>query len=196
MITISLRHNFPDVIKQLDRLADDVGNKVMARAMNRTIDQGKGEMAKQISRTFRISRAEALDRLHVSKVATRGRGVSLKATLSAANKGKARSMNMIKFIMGGVPRRPKRGAMRQLKFKIRRDGGNKSIPGAFVANNGRTVFIRTGKERKPIKALSTIDIPQMFNTREINKVVRDVMQERFGANFKRELRAVLRGFAK
>jgi len=36
----------------------------------------------------------------------------------------------------------------------------------------------------------------MFNTKRINQVVRQVMTDRFSANFQRELRTVLKGFAK
>lgn len=110
-------------------------------------------------------------------------------------------MNLIAFETGTLTKRTAKkagraGAAGQLGFQILRSGGRKVIPGAFVGNKGRTVFIREGKGRTPIKALNTIDVPQMFNTKRVNQVVRRVMIERFGANFKRELRVVLGGFAK
>jgi hypothetical protein len=49
----------------------------------------------------------------------------------------------------------------------------------FVGNKGRTVFRRTGPKRLPIEPVRTIDVPQMFNQRRINKIVRDVMQQDF-----------------
>ena len=84
----------------------------------------------------------------------------------------------------------------ELRFQIKRGGGKKMIKGAFIGNKGRTVFIREGKERTPIRALSTIDVPQMFNAQRINAPVRKVMIERFPAAFKRELRSVLQGWVK
>jgi len=93
-------------------------------------------------------------------------------------------------------RRSRRGTMNQLHFQIKRAGGKKMIKGAFIGNKGRTVFIREGRERLPIKALATIDVPQMFNARRINSIVRAVMLKRFETNFRRELRAVLKGFAR
>ena len=70
------------------------------------------------------------------------------------------------------------------------------ITGSFIGNQGRTVFVRTGKDRLPIKAVNTIDVPQMFNTRRINQAVQRIMQERFATNFDRALRDVLREWAK
>jgi site-specific recombinase XerC len=61
---------------------------------------------------------------------------------------------------------------------------------------GRTVFIRVGDERKPIAAVNTIGVAAMFNTRRINSVVRQVMLQKFQANFDRELRVVLQGWAR
>lgn len=80
---ISIRNNFPKVAAALDRLAVNVGNKVMARAMNHTIDQGKAEMARQISKEFRLTVHQAKERLRVSKVATRGRGLKFQVILEA-----------------------------------------------------------------------------------------------------------------
>lgn len=212
---ISIRNNFPKVAAALDRLAVNVGNKVMARAMNHTIDQGKAEMARQISKEFRLTVHQAKERLRVSKVATRGRGLKFQVILEATNRGKGRSMNLIAFVEKSVSlaeakRRAKAGeggmhtlrsggrVMRaqQLRFQIKRTGGKKMLAGAFIGNKGRTVFMRTGNGRLPIKAVNTIDVTQMFNSKRINGAVRAVMLKRFDANFKRELRAVLRGFAK
>lgn len=192
---ISVRNNFPKVAAALDRLAVNVGNKVMARAMNHTIDQGKAEMARQISKEFRLTVHQAKERLRVSKVATRGRGLKFQVILEATNRGKGRSMNLIHFITS-TPTRNKKGKLGQLKFQIKRAGGRKMLAGAFVGNKGRTVFMRTGKGRLPIKAVNTIDVTQMFNSTRINGAVKGVMLRRFDANFRRELRAVLRGFAK
>lgn len=201
MIKISIRNNFPQVVAQLNRLSQQVGDKAMVRALNKTVDQGKTEMARKISQEFRISSSAAKDRLAVRRASVRGGALRFEAVLEATRRGKGRSMNLIHFIEKEIKqrefsRRLKNGTWSQLHFQIKRTGGKKMIKGAFVANNGRTVFIRTGKARLPIKALNTIDVTQMFNTKRINSVVREVMLKRFDANFKRELRAVLKGYVK
>lgn len=202
MSTISIRNNFPEVAAELNRLGGAIGNKAVVRALNTTIDQGKTQMARQISQEFRVSVGTAKDRLKVYKASARNGAFRFVATLQATQKGPGRSMNLIAFVTRGkvskasAKRSGRTDLAGQLQFQIKRGGGKKSIKGAFIANQGRTVFIRTGKDRLPIKALNTIDIQQMFNTRRVNKVVKQVMLDKFPANFQRELRAVLGGFAK
>lgn len=202
---ISIRNNFPKVAAQLHRLGKDIGDKAMVRALNETVRQGKTAMARQISKEFRVKVGDAKDRLDVDYAKIKGGGVKFFASLSATRPGGLhnnddwRGMNLIHFVTS-LPTRNKKGKLGQLKFQIKRAGGRKSIKGAFVATNrktgGRAVFVREGKSRMPIKTLTTVDIPQMFNTRRINSVIRTVMQQRFEINFQRQLRAVLKGFAK
>lgn len=198
---ISISTNFPQVIEQMNRLSQQVGDKAMVRALNATVKQGKTEMARKISKEFMIDKATAEGRLAVRYASVKGGTLRFQALLEATRRGKGRSMNLIHFIekkttLAEAKRRRKAGDLAQLRFQIKRTGGKKMLPGAFIANNGRTVFIRVGKERKPIKALNTIDVTQMFNTKRINSVVREVMLKRFDANFKRELRSVLKGYVK
>ncbi|MFA6015884.1 MAG: phage tail protein [Gallionellaceae bacterium] len=198
--TINIRNNFPKVAARLDRLAVDVGNRAMVRALNTTVTQGKTQMARKISQEYRMSVGKARDRLEVDRASTKGGALRFEATLKATRAGKGRSMNLIAFVTGSkvskasAKRQANTALAGQLQFQIKRGGGKKVITGAFIGNDGRTVFIRTGKGRLPIKALNTIDIPQMFNTRRINSVVREVMIKNFSANFNRELNVILKGF--
>jgi len=199
MITLDIRDNFPEVKRQLSEMGDSLGNKAMARALNATITQGRTEMARRISREYMLTSAQVKDRLEVTRAKSNNLG--LEAVLSASNKGKGRSMNLIAFVekkvtLAEAKRRAKKGTLKQIQFQIKRKGGLKIIPGAFIGNHGRTVFIRVGKGRLPIKALSTIDVPQMFNAKRINEVVRQVMLDKFEVNFDREARAVLLGYVK
>lgn len=202
MSTISIRNNFPEIAAKLDRLGRDVGDKAVVRALNTTIEQGKTQMARQISSEFRVGVGTVKDRLKVYRASNRGGVMRFSATLEATRKGKGRSMNLIAFVTKGkvsrasAKRNGRADLAGQLQFQIKRGGGKKAIKGAFIGNMGRTVFIRTGKDRLPIKALNTIDIGQMFNTRRVNKVVKQVMLDKFPANFERELRSVLKGFAR
>lgn len=197
---INIRNNFPQIAVQLDRLAADVGNKAMVKALNETVRQGKTAMARQISKEFRVTVGEAKDRLDVDYAKAKGDGYRFSASLLATRKTKGRGMNLIHFVMGAAPARNKKGKLGQVKFQIKKTGGRKSIKGMFVATNrktgGKAVFIREGKSRMPIRTITTVDIPQMFNTKRINSVIRTVMLERFETNFQRQLRAITKGYAK
>ncbi|MDP3216679.1 MAG: phage tail protein [Deltaproteobacteria bacterium] len=202
MTTISIRNNFPQVAAALDKLSRDIGDKAVVRALNTTIAQGKTEMARTISKEFRVSVGTAKERLKVYRASNRGGETRFIAQLEATKRGKGRSMNLIAFVTKGkvskasAKRNGRTDLAGQLQFQIKRGGGKKAIKGAFIANSGRTVFVRTGKDRLPIKALNTIDVPQMFNTRRVNNVVKRMMIDKFPANFQRELRSVLKGYAK
>lgn len=199
MIELDIRDNFPEVKRQLATMQDDLANKEVSRALNKTVDQGRTAMARQISREYMLTSAQVKQRLQVTRAKPNTLGLSV--VLAATSKGKGRSMNLIAFVekkvsLAEAKRRLKKGTLQQLQFQIKRKGGKKMIKGAFIANQGRTVFIRTGKSRLPIKALSTIDVPQMFNAKRINLIVRTAMLDKFEANFEREARAVLLGYVK
>lgn len=201
MITINIRHNFPEVIRRLEQIPEALANKALVRSLNATVDQGKIQMAREISQEYRISVGAAKERLVVRKASAKGGALRFEASLEATKKGRGRSMNLIAFQTGALTKRTAKKAGRanavgQIGFQIKRGGGRKVITGAFIGNNGRTMFIRTGKDRLPIKALNTIDIPQMFNARKLNIIVRRVMMNKFSANFQREVSSVLRGFLK
>lgn len=212
---ISVRTNFPDVMRQLDRLETNIGDKVMVRSLNKTIDQGKIEMARDISSEFRIGVAAVKERLTVRKLTFKRGMVKFEVVLEATNKGKGRSMNLIAFVEKSISFAQARKRMKageggtqtlrgggvitkalQLRFQIKRAGGPKMIKGLFIGNKGRTVFQRVGKDRFPIEAKNTIDVPQMFNTKRINAAVVKAMLQKFEQNFDRELRVVLGGFLK
>ena len=212
---ISIKTNFPEVSRALGKLSDDIGNRALVRAMNKTMDQGKTEMARGISKEFRVSVGTAKERLSVTRASAKGGALRFEASLEATRRGHGRSMNLIAFAEQSVTLAQARKRVKageggvytlgkgvqvqkalQIRFQVKRTGGKKMIPGAFIGNKGRTLFIRTGKERLPIKALNTIDVPQMFNARRINEAVRSVMLTRFQSNFDRELRVVLQGWAK
>lgn len=202
MSTISIRTNFPAIAAKLERLPENIGNRAMVRALNKTVDQGKTEMARRISGEYRLSVAKAKERLDVRKASASGGRLRFEAILEATRRGNGRSTNLIAFVTGGkvsktaAKRMGNASRAGQIQFQIKRGGGKKVIPGAFVANKGRTVFIREGKSRLPIKSINTIDIPSMFNARRINSVVRQVILQKFQSNFRRELRVVLEGWAK
>lgn len=216
MIRISVRNNFPEVAKQMQRMGEQAANRAMAKALNATVEQGKLAMARQISKEYRVTIAQVKYRLQLRKASVSGRSLRFEAVLSASNRNmQGRSMNLIWFAERSITlaqarKRMKAGeggmyALRagvnvqkglQIRFQVKHGGGKKVIPGAFIGNKGRTMFIRTGKARLPIKALNTIDVPQMFNTRRINQIVRQLMLDRFAINFKREARAITKGFAR
>jgi len=204
----NVKTNFPSVQRQLDRLQKDVAQHATVRAVNRTIDLGKTEAVRSIAREYAVTSAYVRERLAIRKASFRQGQFGISAELAASGKKRGgRSANLIAFVEKAVTFAAARKRMAggeggtyklrnggqvakalELRFKIKRGAPAKTIKGAFIGNNGRTVFIREGKERLPIKALATVDVPSMFNARRVNKVIVTKMLARFPDVFAREVK--------
>lgn len=201
MIRIDVRDNIAQIKRDLDRMRTDIAERAMASAINRTADQGRTRMIREISREFAISAGEVRGTLRLSR-ARPGFGTGkLIAELAPLTKKRGRGFNLIRFVERKVSlaegrRRAKAGTLRQIGFQIKRGSGTKRITGAFIGNKGRTVFVREGKARLPIKAVTTIDVAQMFNTKRINGDVVAFIQQKFPEILTREVRYFTERFGK
>lgn len=198
---LSIKTNFPDIQKQLDGLREDVRNKATPRALNRTIEQARTDMSREIRQEFVLSADEVRQQLRIRRAGFRRGQLTIEAAL-IGGRAKGRSLNLIRFIerkttIAQGRKRAKAGTQNQLFVQIKRTGGKKSLgPKAFIGNKGRTVFERVGSKRLPIKPLRTIDVAQMFNTRRINQAVVRKMHEKFHAIFAREVAFYTRKFGR
>jgi hypothetical protein len=198
MVTISIRHDFTAVQKKLDGLSNDLQKRVIPTALNKIIAKGRTEMTRAISSEFKISQSEVRARLRL--IRAKKDFAKWAAVLDPfASERRGRSLNLIHFVEKYVSltegrRRKKNKTLAQLRFQIKRTGGKKVIDGAFIGNKGRTVFVREGANRLPIKALSTIDVPQMFNTRRIQSRVIARINAEMEIEFDRAIKSAIGGF--
>jgi hypothetical protein len=176
---LSIKTNFPEVQKQLDRLRKEIADKAVASALNKTVAQAKTAMSREIRSEFVMTAATVNESLRIRRARASGGAFNLQAALESPKK-RGRSLNLARF----SARQTKKG----VSFKIRRGGPRKLIPGSFLINNGKTMMIRVGKKRLPIKALQTIDVAQMFNTTRINRKVVALVQKRFPTIFANDVR--------
>jgi hypothetical protein len=199
-VQLSIQTNFPDIQKQLEQMREDIASKATARAINRTIEQARTDMSREIRQEFVLTADEVRSQLRIRRASFRGGRLTIEAAL-IGGRANGRSLNLIRFVerkttIAEGKRRKKAGTQEQLFVKIKRAGGKKALgPKAFIGNKGRTVFERVGAKRLPIRPLRTIDVAQMFNTRRINDAVTRKMREKFPAIFAREAAFYLRKFA-
>jgi hypothetical protein len=180
---ISIKTNFPDVQRQLESMRKDIADKAMASALNKTLALAKTAMSREIRAEFNMSASKVGEALVVNKARTGGGRVHLEASLESPRK-RGRSLNLINFMersvsMAQARKRGKAGTLNQLFVQIKKAGGKKGLKSAFIGNKGRTVFVRTGKARLPIKAVQTIDVAGMFNTKRVNARVMQMIEARF-----------------
>lgn len=152
--------------------------KVIGPAINKVAEKARAEIARAIPETYAVKPAEVRSSIRLSKA----RSGSLQATIEIFGSARkvGRSLNLIHFlaaaqiagkavkVRGARANKKQLAALQnQLGFLIKRGGGLKTIPGAFVGNKGRTIFIRTGKARLPIEPVQVIGFSQMFASNRI-----------------------------
>jgi cation transport regulator ChaB len=185
MVTLNIKTNFSNVQRQLDAMRKDIATKALASALNKTTEQGRTEMSRQIRAEFNITAAKVREKLFVRKATFAQGRFGLSATLESIDK--RRGVNIINF----AARQTKKG----LTAKIKREGGRVLVSGkGFIGNAGRTAFKRVGPKRLPIKALSTLTVPGMFNTRRIKVRVTAYILKKFPEVFAREAAFYTRRF--
>ena len=170
-------------VRELNGLRRDLGDKAVAAALNRTADKARVERRRAITDGCDRRASEVNARLSVRGASARsGTLVAVLEALSGSRRGRA--MNVIKFLRRRVTIGQARKG-KQLGFRFKRGGPVKQIAGAFVGNQGRTVFVREGLPRLPIRAVQVIDVPGMFNAKRINaRVVRKIERD-FPVEFER-----------
>lgn len=183
--------NVDGVAQKLRSLPRVVQDKAIAAALNKTADKARAEMTREITATYAIKAAEVRNSVSIRRARASAAGLEVVLNVFGSAKKRGRSLNLIHFLQAvqGAGRALKtRGSKlkkkdlsvigRQLGFLIRRDGGVKTIPGAFVGNRGRTIFRRIGKSRLPIEPVQVIGVSQMFRSRVIfNRVVKKINDE-------------------
>lgn len=175
---IVVEHNIKNVMRDLDLLNKGLHDKAMVSAINKTATKAKAEMKRAVTSEFNILARDVGGKLRIKRANRK----NLEAVLDPFAVGRRRSMNVIRFMEKKVTlaegrRRKKSGTQNQLRFKIKKKGGLQTIKGAFIGNKGRTVFRRTTDARHPIEAVSTVGVPSMFNTKRINKRVRNKIRK-------------------
>lgn len=192
-IKIEVKVDLGGTLAALDLLRADVRERAAVSAINKTLAKARTGMTRAIARTYNVTSTYVRDRLKVEGAVYKGGRAYIYGTLSGSGvRGAKRSANLIAFVeksttFAQAKKRAKAGTLGQLHFQIKRTGPRVVIPGAFIGNKGRTVFIRQGKSRLPIDALQTIDVPQMFNQRDINRTIVRAMENDFPAIFKHEM---------
>lgn len=196
MMQMTVRWDTTKVVDQLNEIKKGLGDRALTSAVNKVAAQAQTQMSRAIREDYNVSAALVKERLQLRK-ATRTGAATFTAVLigNPETGGRKRSMNMVHFLekstsLAEARKRGKAGTLSQLHFKVRKTGGKQVVTGAFLGNAGRTVFIREGNARLPIKALRTIGVPQMFSTRKNVGLVKTWI----GDNFPRILQSEVKYF--
>lgn len=200
MITVSVKDNIQQIIREM-KAHEKAVQKAQISALNKAAKGAKVQMTRVITAGYRVSAALVRERLIV-KGAKRGGAHEFEAKLigNPNTGGKLRSMNLIHFAQSKLNRAEKaawkkqeadargRVSRPQIPFQIKKNGRRVNVKGAFIGNDGRTVFVRTGDKRLPIKAVQTIGIPQMFMSKHSINDIKAWLRDNFPRIFAHELK--------
>jgi hypothetical protein len=194
---INIRADFRDIVFKLNKLPNDIQQRVIPAAVNKVAAKASTEMTRSIAAEFNLKSSEIRGKLKLRR-AQRNVAKWFATLEPVATSRRGGSLNVIRFMektvsLAEAKRRRKSGTQNQLRFQILKKGGKKTITGAFIGNNGRTVFVRTGKERLPIRAVQTIGIGQMFNTNRVKSRVLDRINTELPIEMDRAINAALNG---
>jgi len=170
--------------------------KASSMAINKTVAKAKAEINRAITARYQLPRAEVSNSV-TSAGATSAKPSATISIFGSTNK-RGRSLNLIHFAEKKVTlaegrRRAKAGTQNQLRYNIIRGQGGKMIPGSFIGNQGRTIFIREGKARLPIKPVQVIGVGQMFNFQPIRQRVTQKINTDFQAELTRAIARITAG---
>jgi hypothetical protein len=201
MVKVDIR-GIEQVKQRLARIPRDLAPKVIQPALNKTAEKGQAEATRAITSEYAVKATDVRNSISLRKAKDGQLQAIIEVFGSPSKRG--RSMNLIRFLAIAQSRgrasrvRGKKvtkneiaAVGRQLGFLIRRAGGIKTIPGAFIGNKGRTVFIREGKSRLPIKALQVIGFSQMFSSRKIIQRVVNRINESLPVEIDRAMKRLI-----
>jgi hypothetical protein len=205
---ISIKTDFGGIQSQLKQLSIDLQRKVIPAALNKTIAKAQTTMIKEISSEFNIKQSEVRSNIRIQKANKRtANWYAVIDPYALGNRG--RGLNVIRFMekkvaLSEAKRRVKSGTLSELRFQFKKGRSGKIIKGAFIGNNGRTVFERVPgeymrsrkgntKHSQAIKPVSMINVAQMFNTRRINAAVINRINREIGIEFERAIAAAKSG---
>lgn len=185
------------VKKQLQALSPTQLGQATVMAINKTTDKGRSELTRAITDRYAIQARDVRNSVAIAPAsAAQGR---MQATISVfgSTSQRGRSLNMIHFVgkkvtLGQAKKRRKAGTLNQLRFNIIKGAGGKMIPGSFIGKAGRTVFMREGKARLPIKPVQVIGVSQMFMFRQTHDRVIKRIKDEFNVELKRAIAQKIR----
>ena len=131
---LTIKTNFPKVQAALDALQADVRDRALASAINKTLDQAKTAMVREITAEFNVKAAYVRDRLRIRKAFFKAR-FEIEGRLIGGNSNRKRSANIIAFVERVVTlaegrRRAKAGTLKQLFVRIKKGGPTLPLKGS------------------------------------------------------------------
>lgn len=175
-LRIDVRSNLREVEISLGRLAENLRDKALVRALNRTATTIRAEAAREIKAEYNMTIGDIKGQMRIENATA----AQLRSRVVVS--GKPISLS------GFGPRQNAQGVTVMVKR-----GQRKLIRHAFLLNRpgGSAVFERVGNARLPIKKLFTLSLPSAFTNDKVMAALKRVAATRFPEAFAQESRYYL-----
>lgn len=196
-LTIKI-NGLDDVMRKLEgTLTGSAMDTAIQMAINKVAAKGQAEITRAITQRYAIKADQVRSSMYLRPASKKQNKLSAEIQIFGSSKMRGRSLNMIHFVerkvtLAEARKRSKNGTLNQLRFQITKGGGLKTIPGAFIGNDGRTVFRRVGSGRLPIEPVQVIGVSQMFNYESIRERVIEKIRTEFDTELGRAINQQLR----
>lgn len=158
--------------------------KAFDSAMRRVMQGVRTEAARAVRQRYYVRHGDVLATIKVTKADRPGLAYLLRS--------RGPSIPLIRFRT--TPARPQPKKARVLRAAVKKAGGKKPIPGAFVAQmqSGHTgVFRRVGKKRLPLDQLYGPAIPVMMSEQSVTEHLQEQAHKRMVTRLDHEVNRVL-----
>lgn len=179
MLVLNLRTNMDKLVADLN-LEKSAHRTAALRALNEAATGRRTDAARALRDRYRNLKAKDAREAFDVRFATRN-------SLSAVITVRGRPFSLARFF---VRQNLKKGGGAVVNIK----GQRKTIKTAFVqqmkskaGDDFNVVFVREGKNRYPLKALRTIDLPNAVNIKELREILEAQTGARFDKEFERQL---------
>jgi hypothetical protein len=168
---IKIAHELGALRKELTKTRRTIIPKAAARALNRTGQQVQSAATKRVAKDMGIKQKDAKPAIKRSKATVLVKFVEITA--------RGRPLNLMRF-----------GARQTKKGVSAKPWGKRRIfKGAWIGNDGRTVFKRVGKSRQPIRGVYGPGIAKSFE--DARPAAFKVFRDRWPVNFRDAMRSLM-----
>jgi minor tail protein Z (GPZ) len=177
-IQIDVRDTIKETIADITAIQQGISKKAAVRAVNRAVDGVATGASREVRKIYNVRARAIAAAMKKIKTSLRGRSISGSVVFSGRN------IPLIEFDARWTRTMP--GA----SVRIKVGGPRKTLRTSFIATTGRGtrgVFVRTGKDRYPIKQLRSVSIPDTIRNQVVRTALITIGIDRFRREFLHQL---------
>jgi hypothetical protein len=203
---LNVRTNFPKIFAELKKLDENLRNKVLVAALNKTVVQGSTAASREIREEYNIKASTLSRYLSVERASIKA-GRYVASLVAETSRSGQRGLRLSLFSptkrTGGVSVKVRRADMPNgVTDVVSRSTSSRSPLPNVVPKKGRYAgrVVKRGPnkgqrlKRQSLRVLYTLEISRMFNKKTVKERIKSVMLAKFPENYKAQANFYLSKF--